>query len=129
RELVGQPLAQGVREVRHLRIGGRPARHPLPHLPGAEGRLARAVEHLVEKLEVHRDQCGSPRACPSRARTPGYDRAGVASAASSVRPIPLGYWASPRPCIARPPAAPRARALPRPAPTVSPWDSRRTGPP
>src|SRR5438105_28381 len=50
RELV----AQRQREVRHRRVARRAARRPLPHLAGAERRLAALVQRPLEEGQVHR---------------------------------------------------------------------------
>jgi len=67
RHLAREPLAQLQREVRHLVVGGRAARRPLPHLAGAEVRLLARGESIVEQLEVHASEKCRGRACETRA--------------------------------------------------------------
>jgi len=62
----GQPLAQLRGQVRHLLVGARAARRPLPHLPRAERRLAGLGERAVEQLEVHAAECRNASAAPLR---------------------------------------------------------------
>jgi hypothetical protein len=46
RDLCGQPLAQGDRQVGHRVVAAGAAGRPRPHLAGAEARLARRVQAL-----------------------------------------------------------------------------------
>ena len=64
RHRLGQPRAQLRRQVRHLLIRARPARHPLPHLLGAVGGLPRLDEGRLQQLAVHAAE-SRDRAFPS----------------------------------------------------------------
>ena len=53
RNALVERLAQRARHVGHVRVAGGAARHPGPHLAGAERRLAACGELLLEPDEVH----------------------------------------------------------------------------